>query len=301
MSVQFDRLVPAVPPADQKLRLIIDTDFATEIDDLYAVALALSAPDRFRIEGFVLSHFDGDPFSIDKSYDLFARFMQVSGYDGKYPARKGAPPSMYFGYPSEGDGVDFIIERAHAGSVEDPLWVVCLGASTNLASAILKDPSITLKMRYVFHARSNQTWPERSVQYNVLGDIHAARTLLKEWVPLVWFDTGTQLRLSMENGERYIAPTGPMGKFIHEYRYNHPHYQTLDKGFFDMGDIAWLIDPGVCKSEVVYVPAMDPFMYFNHGVQNGKMLRVYDIDNNAAWNMLCDRLSRHKNQGARYR
>jgi len=296
MHVQFDRIVPAPPPAGQRLRLIIDTDFANEIDDLYAAALALSAPDRFAIEGFVLTHFNnenGGPGSIEKSYSLFARFMEAAGYAGKYPMKRSAPPTMYYGYPSEGEGVDFIIERASAGSAEDPLWVVCLGAATNLASAILKEPAIKPKIRYVFHARSNHTWPERSVQFNVLGDIHAARTLLKEWAPLVWFDTGTQLKISMEHGAQYIASTGPMGKFIHEYRYKHPHYQTLDKGFFDMGDIAWLIDDSICKSETVYAPAMDPHMYFNHGAQNGKMLRVYDIDSNAAWNMLHERLRKY--------
>ena len=296
MPVQFDRIVPAPPQAGQKIRLIVDTDFANEIDDLYAVALALSAPDRFSIEGFVLTHFNnenGGPDSIDKSFDLFACFMQVSGYAGRYPMKRSAPPTMYYGHPSDGEGVDFIIERAHAGSADDPLWVVCLGASTNLASAILKDPSIKPKVRYVFHARSNHTWPERSVQFNVLGDIHAARTLLREWAPLVWFDAGTQLKISMEHSADYISATGPMGKFIHEYRFVHPYYQTLDKGFFDMGDIAWLIDPGICKSEIIYAPAMDPHMFFNHAVQNGKMLRVYDIDSNAAWNMLHERLCKY--------
>lgn len=297
MPIQIDRLVPELPPTGQKLRLLIDTDFANEIDDLFAVALALVAPDRFHIEGFVLTHYNnsnGGPCSIERSYELFDEFMEVSGYGGRYPAKRSAPPTAYFGYPSEGEGVDFIIERAHAGSAEDPLWVVALGACTNLAAAILKDPTIIPKVRYVFHARSNHTWPERSVQFNVLGDIHAARTLLKEWVPLVWFDAGTQLKISMADSEKYIAGTGPMGKFIHEYRHTNDWFKPLEKGFFDLGDIVWLIDPNVCSSEVVYVPAMDPHMYFDQGVQNGKMLRVYDIDNNASWNMLIDRLNKYK-------
>lgn len=34
--VQVDRIVPVVPPKGQKLRLVLDTDFGNEIDDLYA-------------------------------------------------------------------------------------------------------------------------------------------------------------------------------------------------------------------------------------------------------------------------
>lgn len=294
--IQVDRLVPSLPPAGQKLRLLIDTDFANEIDDLYAVALALASPERFDIEGFVLAHFNNKngPDSINASYNLFMEFLEASGLKGRYPAYKGAPPMTYYGFPSEGEGVDFIIKRAHAGTPENPLWVVGLGASTNLASAILKDPSIIPKVRYVFHARNSHNWPLRSTQYNIRGDIHAARALLASWVPLVWFDTGAQLKCSMETGEKYIASTGPMGKFIHEYRLREPVWQNTDKGFFDLADIAWMLAPEIAKAETIYAPAMDPYMFFDHAALNGKMVRVYDMDSNAAWNLFIDRLSAFK-------
>lgn len=291
--VKVDRIVPQLPPKDQKLRLMIDTDFANEVDDLYAVALALATPERFSIEGFIATHFNNScpgPESIGKSYALLGEFLETAGFGGKYRVARSAPPIAYYGYPSEGDGVDLIIEQAHAGSETDPLWVVGLGASTNLASAILKDPTILPKVRYVFHARSNYEWPERSVQFNVKGDIHAARTLLKKWVPLVWFDTGTDLKCSMELGEKYIASAGAMGRFIHEYRKQYD-WMSIDKGFFDMGDIVWMIDPDLCKSETVYAPTMDESMFFDQKQANGKMLRVYEIDNDASWNLLFKNLA----------
>ena len=52
------RKVPVIPPKDQKLRVIIDTDARNEIDDLWAIALALRCPDRFQIEGFVAANYD---------------------------------------------------------------------------------------------------------------------------------------------------------------------------------------------------------------------------------------------------
>ena len=294
--INVERLVPKLPPINQQLRLLIDTDFANEIDDMYAVALALALPKRFKIEGFVATHFNNSspgPKSIERSYELLLDFLQAGGYGGKYPVIKGAPPISYYGYPSEGPGVDFIIEKAHEGDEENPLWVVGLGAATNLASAILKDPAIIPKVRYVFHSRSEYYWPERSRQFNVLGDIHAARTLLKEWVPLVWFDTGTHLKLSMEMDAQYISPQGRLGHYMHEYRKVIPwaECRTQDKGFFDLGDIAWMADPSIsCSSEIIYAPTMDPFMFFNHEQSNGKMLRIFDIDNGAVWNLLFNAL-----------
>lgn len=291
-----ERIVPCLPPKEEQLRVIIDTDFANEIDDLYAVALALSMPERFRIEGFIATHFNNSapgPESIERSYALLNRFLDVSGCGGAFTVKRSAQPISYYGYPSDGEGVDMIIERAHAGSESAPLWVVGLGAATNLASAILKDPGIMPKVRYVFHARSEYSWPVRSMQFNVKGDIHAARTLLKEEVPLVWFDTGTNLRCSVEYDEKYIGSAGPMGAFLHKYRMNHPwkECRSDSKGIFDLGDIAWMTAPELGKSEVVPAPAMDEYMFFDRNNTTGKMLRVYDIENKPTWDLLCKGLN----------
>ncbi len=51
------RPVPELPAAGEKIRVIIDTDAANEIDDLYALALALVMPERFEIEGIVAAHY----------------------------------------------------------------------------------------------------------------------------------------------------------------------------------------------------------------------------------------------------
>lgn len=291
-----DRIVPELPPTDQKLRLLIDSDVANEIDDLYAIALALVSPERFQLEGIVASNYNNKapsagPGSIDASYDLCNELLDAAGMKGDFPLLRGSHPLQYNGYPSESEGVDFIIERAHAGSEDDPLWVVCLGVATDVASAILKDPTIMSKIRLVYHARSDFTWPERSLQFNVKGDIHAARAVLKNWVPLVWFDTGTHLCCDYSITEKYLAPISDLGKYLHEFRDRSPHFKELSKGFFDMGDIAWMIDPTICETEVVKAPTMDEYMFFDHTKPNGKMLRIVDIDNDRTWKMLFQRMS----------
>ena len=135
------------------------------------------------------------------------------------------------------------------------------------------------------------TWPERSIQYNIKGDILAARTLLSSEVPLVWFDTGTYLTRTMDDTEKYVATTGQLGRFLHEYRYNRADFMREDKGFFDMGDIAWMIQPELCLAEKVKVPAMDQTMYFSREADHGDMLRVYDIDRSGTWALLDERLA----------
>ena len=133
------RPVPVLPHPGERLRLLIDSDAANEIDDLYAIALALRSPGRFAIEGFVATHFAqvAGRESIQQSYDLLLELLALAEFGGRFPVVKGGDPMRYRNEPSESDGTQLIIDRAQAGSEEDPLWVVGLGAATNLASALL--------------------------------------------------------------------------------------------------------------------------------------------------------------------
>jgi len=153
----------------------------------------------------------------------------------------------------------------------------------------MKDPDIQPLVRYVFHARSEQSWPERSEQFNVAGDIWAARTLLARAVPLVWIDTGDQIRCPTKVTEERLAPCGDLGRYLHEYRGRSPYFQD-DKGFFDLGDIAWMIDPDVCRNDIVEVPGMDWLMRFRSGTSLGRMLRVHDIDPVRTWECFFERM-----------
>ena len=41
------RIVPKLPPREESSRIVIDSNAANELDDLYAIALAPCAPERF--------------------------------------------------------------------------------------------------------------------------------------------------------------------------------------------------------------------------------------------------------------
>ena len=291
------RIVPIVPQKGEQIDIIIDSDVANEIDDLYAIMMPIYQPERFNIKGFVTTHFAfGGPTGTQKSYDLLHTLLEKAGKKDCYPIKKGSAPLQYIDSYNESEGVDFIIETAKQYTPEKPLWVVGIGAATNLACAILKAPEIMPNVRYVFHARCSHCWPTRSEQFNVYGDIIAAITLLNLPVPLVWFDTGTDICASYEETETRLAPLGEVGKWLHEYRNNNPWYAQADKGFFDMGDFAYLMDPTCCKEEVVDAPEMTRFMYFNHNHNLGQMQRVYDIDVKYVWDLFYQSIQDFQNK-----
>ncbi len=297
----ISRLVPAIPQPHQGVNLLIDTDAANEIDDLYAVALAIAAQDRFDIKGFVACHFAArsGPESIEESYQALMQLFASAGLTNRFPTTRGSHPMRYPGIPEKSERVDLIIEQAQRCSSDNPLWVVCLGAATNLASAILLVPEIAPRVRYLFHGRSESTWPLRTTQFNIYGDIIATKTLLETNVPLAWFDTGTALCVDMQTTRARLGHLTGMGSFLHEYRLRCGWFQEPDKGFFDIGDIAWLLDPSICVATEIDAPEMTRWMEFKQTTHFGRMLHIGKIDVERTWRLFFDRIDKwHRDSGA---
>lgn len=69
------------------------------------------------------------------------------------------------------------------------------------------------------------------------------------------------------------------------------YFRRPDKGFFDVADIAWMIDRTLCTEEVVPAPAMLMNMHFGHKRPNGEMVRVTNIRAEPTWELFFDRLT----------
>jgi purine nucleosidase len=181
-------------------------------------------------------------------------------------------------------------------SASDPIWVIALGSATNLASAYLTRPEIRDRVVFFWHGRIN--WPEKCWNFNVFGDRLAAITLFHVPVPLVLFDTGTYLTCPMEESEQHVMPYGEIGKYLNDYRYTNPWYMQSDKGFFDLGDIAALVDLDIALWQEVSCPEFDPDLSYKFTGKKGRILRCYHIDRDQTFQLLYDRLKSHYPPGS---
>jgi len=286
------RRVPVIPPKDQKLRIIIDTDARNEIDDIWALGLAVLCPDRFQIEGIVAANYDnenpgGGPASIETSARAVETLLEKAALKGKFPVKHGSPPMRYQFEPSESEGVDFIIEKAMASPRENPLWVVGLGAATDIASAYLKEHRIAEHIVVFWHFRTE--WPKRCWNFNVIGDVRAARTVFHSDFSFVLFDTGTYLTCPMEQSARWVE-LSPLGKYLHEFRLENRSYQSPTKGFYDLGDIAALVAPSLATWEVVDCPEVNWDLAYQFKGTKGRILRCSAIDRDKTFALFEERL-----------
>ncbi|MCI0621102.1 MAG: nucleoside hydrolase [Acidobacteria bacterium] len=289
-----DRPRPAAPwpPPEGPIRMIIDTDAGAEIDDQYALALALGFPERIKIEGFVAAHFgiDGGAKGIDKSFAEIQTVLEKAGMKGRFPVKRGSDPIVYRDRVPESEGVDFIVERAKAATPENPLWLVMLGPATDGAAALLKEPSIADRMIVLWHGRTQ--WPVRCWNYNAFNDIKAAQLLFEVPVRFVLFDTGTHLTIHPEESGRRFTPISELGKYLHEIRNRHKHYLSPRKGMFDLGDIVAVVDPNAVRWERTDAPRVDHDLRYDFTRNYGEIVRIYHVERDRSFDLLEESLRR---------
>lgn len=289
------RKVPKIPPKGERIRVIFDTDTKNEIDDIWAITLAILSPERFKIEGFVAANFDNSrpeagPDSIEASFKEIHTILAKAGLANKWPVLRGSAPMRYKYEPSESEGVDFIIKKAMESTAEDPLWIVGLGAATDIASAYLKEPRISDRIIVFWHFRTR--WPDKCWNFNVIGDVRAARIVFHSDLSFVLFDTGTHLYCPMKESEQFLS-YGELGKYLHEYRYQSSYYQKSTKGFFDLGDIAALVVPSLGSWEETKCPDVDWDLTYKFNGTKGSILRCYDINRDLTFQLLHQKLKKH--------
>jgi inosine-uridine nucleoside N-ribohydrolase len=275
--------------------MIIDADVANEVDDQYAIALALGRPDKIRIEGFIAAHFGdaGGAKGIDKSLAELEAVLTKAGMSGKFPIRRGADPLQYRDRIPDNEGVNFIIEKAKQSTPEDPLWVVMLGPATDGAAALLKDPSIADRVIFFWHGRTQ--WPVRAWNFNAYNDIRAVRVLFETPCRFILFDTGTYLRIPMEETGSRFAPISALGAYLHDIRRRRPQYMTPAKGFFDLGDIGAVVDPTTVRWEKVNAPGVDHDLRYDFSKNHGQIVRIYHVETKPVFDLLEDALRRLNN------
>jgi inosine-uridine nucleoside N-ribohydrolase len=234
------------PPPDGPLRVIIDTDANNEIDDQWALALAIGFPERLKIEGIVAAHYGksgGGAAGIQKSYDeAVATLGHARGFSktADLPIKRGSPALASLEDQPASEGVDFIIERALTATRDRPLWLVLLGPVTDAVVALRKEPRIADRMIVFWHGRSD--WPIKCTNFNATNDPFATRLIFEVPSRFILFDTGKHLWMSLEETDRRIAPLGSLGAYLRKIRDRRDAFRAATKGIFDLGDIVALVE-----------------------------------------------------------
>lgn len=249
---------------DKIKRVIIDTDAACEADDPFAIAHALMCK-KLAVVGITAEHFAEDG-SVQRSYDEVMRVLEAMELD--VPVYMGCETrlkELKTAVPSP--AAEFIISEAKRDDSR-PLFVLCIGAITNVAQAIKACPEITKRMTVVWIGGQD---PDHSVhgfpEFNCGNDVEAANLVISSGVEF-WMIPNTvygTMHISLAEIQRRIAPCGKIGKHLFEQM---TAFNESEKAFWTAGE-SWSLGDSPAVGVV-----LDP----NCGGHYDRPAPVFDAD-----------------------
>src|SRR5271154_2067939 len=238
-------VTPAASTSPEKI--IIDTDIGDDIDDAFALALALRSPE-LEIIGVTATFGDTEMRArlLDRFLgevgraDIPVAAGAVTPVKGTFTQRRYAEGGHFAKDPHR-DAVDFILGqiRKYPGQIT----LVALGPLMNVGAAIDKDAATFRKLKRVVLMGGSikrgygdlEYGPVRGPQaeWNILNDIPSAQKLFAAGVGLYVMAQGTPI-------------TDALTLLYHEWGQETP---TL----FDPMTIAFLVNPGLCPVQAMRI------------------------------------------------
>lgn len=187
MLTQEQRLKMLQCPAG-RIDMVLDTDAYNEIDDQFAISYALKAKEKLNVKALYAAPFfnqnsTGPADGMERSYQEILKLLEL----GREQALvfRGSPCYLTDEQtPVESEAAGHLVETAKAYSAENPLYVVAIGAITNVASALLMDPEMADRIVVVWLGGHALEWHDNA-EFNIRQDVAAARVVFASGAPLV--------------------------------------------------------------------------------------------------------------------
>lgn len=235
-----------------KIDVVLDTDAYNEIDDQFAIAYMLKSSDKLNTLAlyaapFYNSNSEGPADGMEKSYDEILKLLKLAGKD--LPVFKGADRYL----PDEKTPVVSaaaldLARKAKDYSPENPLYVVAIGAITNIASAIIIEPAVKENTVVVWLGGHASHYHD-TAEFNMKQDIAAARVVMGSGVPFVQLPcmgVVSAFTVSKQELEYWFVGKNPLSDYLAQNTINeaesYAHGRAWTRVIWDVTAVAWLLN-----------------------------------------------------------
>ncbi len=250
---------------DGRLPMVLDTDTYNEVDDQFALAYALLSPERLEVEAVYAAPFlneraETPEIGMEKSHEEILRLLSRIGVSPDGFVYKGSDRFLgSWDTPVESPAARDLIRRAMAHTENQPLYVVSIGAITNIASAILLEPEIIRRIVVVWLGGNPLHWPSAR-EFNLSQDIPASRLLFDCGVPVIHIPAmgvSSHMLTTLAELNACLKDKNTLCDTLIELfaAYSTDHF-AWSKEIWDIAAIAYLINPGWVPSTVVHSPIL---------------------------------------------
>ena len=249
-----------VAPRVERQKVILDTDIGDDIDDVFAVALALSSPD---LELLGITTAWGDTQLRARLVD---RLLCETGTQN-IPVLAGVPtesharlnqrrwaerfPKTERPYPP---AVDFILEQIRRYPRQ--ITLLAIAPFTNVGGLVERDPETARKLKRIvimggsvyrgYNDYSYMPNHHPDAEYNIASDVASARRVFRAGVPLYVMPLdSTQIKLDEEKRQIIFQQSTPLTDAL---TLLYQQWGQLTPTLFDPVAVAFAISPEICPT-----------------------------------------------------
>lgn len=238
-----------------KIDVVIDTDTYNEVDDQYALSYLIKSDEKLRLQAIYAAPFfnsksSGPEDGMEKSYEEIMRVLTLLGReDYKKIVCKGSARYL----PDETSPVrsaaaEDLAERALRYTPEKPLYVIAIGAITNIASAFLLNPKILDRVVLIWLGGHSYDWYDNK-EFNLRQDVAAARVVFGSgaaMVQLPCMGVVSALRTTRPELEFWLRGKNRLCDYLLDFTEREEESSGAgtcwSRAIWDVSAVAWLLD-----------------------------------------------------------
>lgn len=280
-----------------KVNMVLDTDTYNEIDDQFAVMYALKSPDRLNVEAIYAAPFSNeranDPGEgMEKSYEEILRVLDRMKINLDGLVYKGSNSYLKdITTPCDSPAARDLVKRAMAS--EEPLYVVAIGAITNVASAILMEPRIIEKIVIIWLGGNALHWTQ-NYEFNLMQDVPAAQIIFNSGVPLVQIpclNVTSHLTATPHELKYHMDGKSDISTYLCNIFCDYvAEKKTLTKEIWDIAAVAYLINPDWVDAHIVHSPILNENLTYSRDTGRHFIKTAIILDRDAIFRDLYSKL-----------
>lgn len=245
----------------EKINVILDTDTYNECDDQFALAYLLKSQDRFNIEAITIAPYQhNNDLSIaegqEKSYQEVLKICNWLDFETKNKVFKGSTDYIQDGYNETNNAVEKIIEVALKN---EKTYIMAIGAITNIAMAIIKEPKIIDRIEVVWLG-GHSTLSKDNDEFNFRQDVQAVKNVFESKVNLTIIpckNVASNLKTTIYEVEHHLKGKSELGDYLCQRFYNdEKHGIQTRRVIWDISIIAYLINTEWFETSQISCPTI---------------------------------------------
>ena len=256
--------------SDSVKNIILDTDAYNEIDDQYAIAYAMLSKEKVNLLSinaapFLNSRSTSAGDGMEKSYNEIFNIMRLVDENAKIPVYRGSTRFMTrVDDPVDSEAADNIINTVM--NSKETVYIVAVGAITNVASAIVKCPEIAEKAVVIWLGGHAIHWQDTK-EFNLKQDIPAAQVIFNSGVAFVQIPCNgvcTEFLTSIPELSYYLKDKNALCDYLLKItaEYNRKGVPAWSKVVWDVTAVAAIVKPETEDMVIIPTPRVTADGYY---------------------------------------